>query len=385
MKLFDKIKLAWHNIKTNKARSFLTSLIVLILGSLIMGLIFIGLSFSNNMESVYIQLLKEDNVTITHYNESHIINLDELELVFDSFNDLIAGISLHYSGFEVISFKHFKEIDLTIVEGNAPINYENKNYVYLPIDDATDYKINDIYETYVGSFIIAGFYHSKEYLYPIIDLKYCHNNLDEINYFSIKYVYDEGRNVNQDIKNLNKLDRKIKSLYGSNPNINTISDNLDSLNRSRTLSTIVILSLVFIAIILILLSIGSISNSIMISVDKNHKYYGLLKTLGISNQDIKGLVIIETFFTIVFGIIIASLLLITFIPLIEKLIFFLLEFILKYDFYAVFQTFKFRIVFPIYLPFVSIIVFTFFSILFSQTSITRIIKSNPIDIINEVK
>ena len=52
MKLFDRYKISLHNIKNNKSRSILTTAIVYIISLLIMTILCIGISFSNNMSSV---------------------------------------------------------------------------------------------------------------------------------------------------------------------------------------------------------------------------------------------------------------------------------------------------------------------------------------------
>ncbi|MDD4000895.1 MAG: FtsX-like permease family protein, partial [Bacilli bacterium] len=152
----------------------------------------------------------------------------------------------------------------------------------------------------------------------------------------------------------------------------------------KTVAKIIIAAIFFIATILILLSIGSVSNSIMISVDQNKKFFGLLKTLGLKDKDIKDLIVIETFFTVIFGIIFASLTLLILVPLIGNLILYLLEFFLRHVYHEVYSTFPFHVNFPIYIPIISILVFTIFSVLFSRNSITKLTKANPIEIIKEV-
>ena len=52
MKLLDRYKLSLHNIKNNKSRSILTTVIVYIISLLIMVILCIAISFSNNMQNV---------------------------------------------------------------------------------------------------------------------------------------------------------------------------------------------------------------------------------------------------------------------------------------------------------------------------------------------
>ena len=52
MKLFDRYKISLHNIKNNKSRSILTTIIVYIISLLIMVILCVGLSFSSNTENI---------------------------------------------------------------------------------------------------------------------------------------------------------------------------------------------------------------------------------------------------------------------------------------------------------------------------------------------
>ncbi|MDD4000864.1 MAG: hypothetical protein PHX62_08265, partial [Bacilli bacterium] len=187
----------------------------------------------------------------------------------------------------MFDYKHFKEKGITITKGNKPNEYENQAYIYLNSELENVFHIGDSYEVDKHSFVIAGFFTSDIDRRQIIDLKYYHNQINKISRFSIVYNYDANRNFNQDVKRLNKMLDELKNSLDSGEDITTSSTELDILNLIKTVAKIIIAAIFFIATILILLSIGSVSNSIMISVDQNKKFIGLLKTLGLKDKDIK--------------------------------------------------------------------------------------------------
>ena len=70
MKLFDRYKISLHNIKNNKSRSILTTMIVYVISLLIMVILCVGLSFSTNMKDVtrkYYEV-SDEAIETSYYN-----------------------------------------------------------------------------------------------------------------------------------------------------------------------------------------------------------------------------------------------------------------------------------------------------------------------------
>lgn len=382
MKIRDKVRFAWKNIQNNKARAIITASIVYFIGLLIMGILYVAISFSDNMNRVFVETAKADNVEIYHMVDKE-INLETLLELSEKYKDLGVNLSVSRHGFHLFDFRHFREKELKIVQGELPHNYVGKNHVYLPEELSEEYEINDLFPDYLGDFPVAGFYSSEMYFCPLLDLSYYGENISGIDHFSFRYFYDEGRNINKDLITLNKLFGEVKTLFGSDSS-RTFSDALANINLAKTVSVIVIASFAFLAAVLILLSVGSINNSIMLSIDQNKKFIGLMKTLGLKSKNLKDIIIIETFFTVIFGILAASISLIFLIVPIKELVIYLLEFFLRHEFIFVSETFKFHVFFPYYLPPITVFAVTFFSVFFSRAGIRGIIKANPVAIINEV-
>ena len=105
----------------------------------------------------------------------------------------------------------------------------------------------------------------------------------------------EWRGLVQDISSpelIDKLSVFVESLNNVLPRDNPEYDSVDcyalsELNMSNIMSFAIIGAAAFLCLVLILLSIGSLANTIMISVDKNKKFIGLLKALGLNEKDLK--------------------------------------------------------------------------------------------------
>lgn len=130
----------------------------------------------------------------------------------------------------------------------------------------------------------------------------------------------------------------------------------------------------------LLLSVGSVANTIMISVDKNRKFIGLMKALGLNQRGVKKIVSFESLFLIVVGVLLGILVLLAVRPAVASVMQSL--FTLMFSYYI--KTISVSVVIPIYLPVVTMAAFFLFAMLFSRGALTGIAKQDAIQTINEV-
>ena len=136
------------------------------------------------------------------------------------------------------------------------------------------------------------------------------------------------------------------------------------------------------ALILMLLSIGSLANTIVISVNKNRKFIGLMKALGLNEGDLKSTIKYESMTTIVVGVILAF---ITLFAVSVPLKYMSSE-ILEGSLSMYLARIKYDITFemPVYVPLLTIVFFILFTLLFSRSSMSKISKTDPMAVISEV-
>ena len=121
---------------------------------------------------------------------------------------------------------------------------------------------------------------------PIIaDAAYLINNVPSLYYTSLDYYHNVTKTNFNSSELTDKLDGLVNALSDTLPNNDPRWKNvscyaLDDLKMSSLIGTIIIGFASFLCLVLILLSIGSLANQIMISVDKNKKFIGLLKAVG---------------------------------------------------------------------------------------------------------
>lgn len=153
-------------------------------------------------------------------------------------------------------------------------------------------------------------------------------------------------------------------------------------NENKAIRYIVVAAAVFMSIILLLISIGSLANSVIISIDCSKKFIGLLKVLGMKGNTLRLVVILESITLISLGVLLGYLLLLALSAPLSILVNMIIGF--TYSAYLKITTFTASINIPIYLLFGALIVFLLFTYLFSRTALRKIAKMDPIAVISEV-
>lgn len=155
---------------------------------------------------------------------------------------------------------------------------------------------------------------------------------------------------------------------------------LDEMQMTMIMGLVIMGVVALLAFLILLLSIGSVANTIIISVDKNRKFIGLMKAMGLNNKGVKGIVYKEAFTSITIGIALAT----GVIALAQKLILTLLEKMFggMFGMYGIetVVTFSFNALIPIG----TLLAFIGMAILFSKGALNKMGKADPIAIISEV-
>lgn len=382
MRFSDKILIAFKSIGKNKSRSILTLIIVWIIGFVVLGIAAIGTSVSKTTEV---------SIKNNFYNKEHeIIGRTQLRnLLSDTYSRMIYEAALkenenhinHIIISEyVMDFRYYNDDFLQISEGQMPNkDISNKNYIYLHDLYKDEYKIGDICKLYNGNteFIVNGFFSFGEDKWYYIDYEYAlYNKLEGIQASYITLCVDDDANLDKTMKSINKLVGVMKQVFEYT---NTELDQIYSSYCNKHLYTFLFFG---VAIVFLLLTIGSISNMIIISMNENKKLYGLLKALGASDQDIFWISLLEGFIIIFIGVIMSFITLYITKPIVEGLVIFSIDNLVGYAInYGGDITYICNI--PMYLPILFSVLFLVLSFAFSGFGVIKIAKKNPIEIIND--
>lgn len=441
MKLFDRYKISLHNIKNNKSRSILTTIIVYVISLLIMVILCIGLSFSVNTKNIikkYYQSSVEP-ITVNYNNYGYGENSEGIldKTVYQNLSNILENhkeiiqyskYSYHSSSDSIVIQEHrFPIVEhIEIIEGsNVNSTHSNTNKVLVSSEFAQEYyedngeplKPGDTFSFAINHYVNQPDHSSKSYskdltfevvgifkladvekeayessLVPnsaplIADAAYLINNVPEFSYTNVSYYYNVSlTNFNSDelINNLTSLvDSMEESLPKEDPKWSSVSCYaLDDLKMSSMIGTIIIALAAFLCLVLILLSIGSLANTIMISVDKNKKFIGLLKALGLNEKDLKSTIKLESITTIVLGVLLSF----GTVFLFKGLVGGLNEMLLSSMFSSYLNEIEYTIAFslPVYIPLIVLVFFIFFTLLFARGSMSKIAKTDPMAVISEV-
>lgn len=436
MKLLDKYKLSLHNIKNNKSRSILTTVIVYIISLLIMIILCVGISFSINTSNIiktYYQTSNEP-VKIQYYNygsEGNVLDSNvylSLSSVLEKNKEMISYTSYSensgYSNDLYIQEHKFPVTEsIEIIEGRNVNGKDSKtNRVVVSANYAQEYynKTNNllkpgsileyVYENYIYNEDGSGYLYSKALnlevvgIYKhvetnkekvtysrkgdiIIDAGYLINNVDDLYYSVVEYFYNMPKSNFNDKEITQKLGTLVSELKDVLPDGSRDYDSvncmaLEELNMTKTIGIVIIAFAAFLCLVLILLSIGSLANTIMISVDKNKKFIGLLKALGLNEKDLKSTIKMESVTTISIGIALSFITIFLFKGLIASLN----ELLLGSMFSSYLSEIEYTILLslPIYIPIIVLVFFVFFTLLFARGSMSKIAKTDPMAVISEV-
>ena len=201
-----------------------------------------------------------------------------------------------------------------------------------------------------------------------------------IGYFPPQSSYD----FNQLYNLVDKLVKEIKLTFPTNNEIklNVSSTLIDEFLISKILTAVIIGFASALGLIILLLSIGSVANTIIISVDKNKKFIGLMKALGLKQRQVEDIVRIEAIITITIGIIFSTIVLYATLPLFRTINEAIIKLLFAYQLNYIEYTIRTSI--PLYLPVAVAIVFILMTLIFSRSSLRTIAKMDVITIISEV-
>ena len=138
--------------------------------------------------------------------------------------------------------------------------------------------------------------------------------------------------------------------------------------------------LVAVSVLILLLSVGSVVNTVLISVDKNRRLLGLLKALGMRQKDIRRMTGAEILLMIACGVILGVGILFALRGAISS--------VMEAIFSSMFEQLPFELAvgvwIPFWLPIVTAVAFFLFAWLFSRRSVGKFAERNVIQTVSEV-
>lgn len=400
----------------------------------------VTLDYQNSKVSV----VEDQKLFTKEYLDSFYKTVDEYSDMVEFVRYTTNVSSSYNSPFSLIDAKYAKEIGINIIEGRNINTSEKGNEVivskayYLKsledeeIEDHTIGSVHSYKTTYtnvisarkveqrevnieyevVGIFdyledesvIINGEKSFVSYNNLIGDVNIVLNNDDDNIYISsftlFHYVNGKVSNPKKTINRLNALKTALNKIlpqslsieYFSGPGGGTevIKHYTDGTKcniyekyaENNAIRFIVLAIAVFFAVILLLMSIGSLANSVLISIERSKKFIGLLKALGMRGSSLKSIVIFESITLISIGVILGYLLLFTMYTPLTSLINTIIG--STYSTYLKVTAYVSSIYIPVYILFGSLAAFLLLTYLFSRGSLHKIAKTDPIAVINEV-
>lgn len=276
MKANDLVKLSFYNFLNNKRRWTLTAFTIMVLSIIMMVILFIGISASNNIKKAKNVYVKNEEISIK------IDNVDTLHGIIKLYNNKSIKKATYY---------YSKSKDVFLIDfGASNKNYfgisdfslnKDSNDILLCFELMDYYSVGDTYSLNGYDYVIKGFLNEDSDYSYVIDFSYNYDKYD-IDSFSIGYIYSNGDNINDCMKAMSNLSKLAIKNYGTR---NVSMDKIIAYNTLSNYSNIIISICALIAIISLLSTIGILYNSISIYIDQNKRALTIFKTYGISKKD----------------------------------------------------------------------------------------------------
>lgn len=393
MKAADILHFSYNNIKQNKARSFITLIAVYLLGILIMSLLCTAVSFSETSGQILKNKLKDLDFKVVYGSASASAKGFSGEDYEDLKNDLtdsrefISSVCVYFpSLIYCYDFDLLTESAVNITKGEVPSSaLSGNNYIYLSEAFTDNYKIGDGYTlSYDGGeicFTVRGFYKKGgeftcdcfadvSYMFSVVN-----ENCDSL---TVNCVKNGDTDYAKALASLKKITNAVRNNLPEGES-SAYCAALEMTEEQQAESAFIIGGAITMAAVLLLLSIGSVANSMIISMDRNHRLSALMRAMGITAKDLYKIFICECTLTVIAGIILAFLTLIALYSPLKSIMYLLAKFIYGYS-AAEFSAFSVY-VFPAYIPAATAIFFIAFTFLFAVRVLREQTRKNPVEIL----
>ena len=416
MRFFDVLKVALHNMWNNKTRTALVTLVLFILSTLVSVILAVGINFTNIISKAF-SYDTAINLSFTYFtNNEHSSMSDEqinniMENIYEANNDLFVNIDISMNSYN--SPIHINEpvialhLDSNIYEGyESPLvegrlwnkSDSGKNYAWISKDYALSYNVgvndsitittnsqygeSETYE-YVVMGIVNGFNMYNQYSNPfiMIDYKDLMSKGLEVSSITLRTSNIEKDSslpvmlrVSSIIKEFNEV-----SGYGDRNGLEVSSYEVTNKQMSIYISIGIVAGVLILSLILMLMSIGCVSNSIQITVEQNRKFFGMMKAIGLRNNTVKKIVRWQAVIMILLAVILASIVTFLVMMSVESLV---VTNLIPLMFGSEGVNISFGM--PFYVPLIVFFMLVGLVMLFTIKSLNKISKMDVVSVISEV-
>lgn len=376
MKLSDIFRISLRNGLSNRNKNILIFLILFTIETIILVFLLTGINININLRKTYKNEISKEGIEITCSSNTGITNGTLNDIYYSTNQKYVTELSYN----TVITYLYFdsnnkNEFDLdTDILDNNPFLYLNKEF-----EDS--YSIGDTYSTSSGDFIVKGFIESSKYD-GIASLKYL-VSIAKITMLEINYTWNENDNLDSVYKFYNDYIKDLKIIFPDDPFFTGVKCHvIESFNAAKSVSVKLICLVSVIAILLFILSVGTIVNSITSTIDDNLYQIGIYKSCGIEDKDLFKIIFFEIFMNLTLAIILAALFTICISSVISKFVLKLEDTIAFLVLDGKIPSFSNKFYFIPYVPILVLAISFLIIVVFSKRSVSKILKADVKKIID---
>ncbi len=407
MKFFDILKISCKSMLNNKLRTILVWFILFIMAAIVLLVMSVGVGLFNFInETVNNDTTPSISIGYDNYSDysfSKVNTLEWQELVLNNFPELscifMRSKEVKSENGDLVmtnlNYNIFEGRDDYLLKGKMwDKSYEGQKYAWINKTYAVTNKIDvtdgvdiTLYgednSRYTLTLTIAGIVDYQFSAYDNSGIIFCDYSLlqsygAKVNSFKFQavengngYTVSSWIKYKNFIKNYNQFDDK-KNVDGVKVSSDIVNYDMVFLSMFGILAVVII-----ICTIVLLLSIGAISNAIEMMVEQNAQFFGMMKAIGMRDSSIYKIIHMQSILIIIASVAIASLFTFAILPLISPL------FISTFASLGLIGI-QIAMPMPIYLPFVIFAVLVGMVLLWSRKSLKSMSDKDVISMINEV-
>lgn len=416
MRFFDVLKVALHNMWNNKTRTALVTLVLFILSTLVSVILAVGINATNIINKAF-SYDTAINLNCTYYANDEISNMNYEQIenimknIYEPNSDLFVNVSISMDNYNADFYTNEAVIplhlDSNIYEGyESPLvdgrlwnkNDNGKNYAWISKDYALNYnvRVDDIITITVGSkygdsttyeYVVKGIvndynmYNSYSNPFLMIDYKDLMSKGLEISTITLRtsnIEKDSSLPVMLRVSSIIKEFNDIEGFVNRN-GLSVESYEVENKQMSIYISIGIMAGVLILSLILMLMSIGCVSNSIQITVEQNRKFFGMMKAIGLRNNTVKKIVRWQAVIMILLAVILAAIVTFLIMMAVEPLV---LNNLIPLMFGTMVVNISFSM--PFYVPIIVFVLLVALVMVFTIKSLNKISKMDVVSVISEV-
>lgn len=386
MKTRDAFMIATRDAVRSRAKTFFTFLNVTVLSCLLMGIVYVTVLANTSLKATLVKAISDSGFYVGCQSEAGITQEDysRMRELYRELPQEKTTITARVSNNYLIDFSH---TSLCTTTGSVNPAYHDQPYVYISPVFSDYYKEGMAFSieykgengTETMSLIIAGYIEGLPSNSHYIDIDFYQHSIAPLTSFEVYCKGTTGLMSEETIEKVREFYHEMKELFPDSFANGEKIARLEAFDKLPSVRRESVMIAVCLALVILAMSIGTISSSVVMTIDENREFYGMMRLLGSEKNAVFKILSIELVEDITSGVILATVLLLLLTPALSRLSLVMSSLMASYSLnIGSSVTAATRSAYPWYLPIGTIIVTFGFVMIFSRKKLWQALGEIPL-------